>query len=62
MAKFGRFDHRNKKKDRNQKNSINRVKRIKETEDDWYNKIKFKQTVEKLFVEDPSKTEGTQEQ
>ena len=57
MAKFGRFDYRNKKKDRNKKNSINRVKRIRETEDE-FDKNKFKQTVERIFLAD----EGTQKQ
>ena len=55
MAKFGRFDYRNKKKDRNKKNSINRVKRIRETEDE-FDKNKFKQSVERIFLAD----EGTQ--
>ena len=41
MAKFGRFDYRNKKKDRNKNNSINRVNRIRETEDD-FDKKKFR--------------------
>ena len=55
MAKFGRFDYRNKKKDRNKKNSVNRVKRIRETEDE-FDKNKFKQSVERIFLAD----EGTQ--
>jgi hypothetical protein len=55
MAKFGRFDYRNKKKDRNKKNSINRVKRIRETEDE-FDKNKFKQSVERIFLAN----EGTQ--
>ena len=49
MAKFGRFDYRNKKKDRNKKNSINRVKRIKETEDE-FDKNKFKQSDERSYL------------
>jgi|TARA_R100001463_G_scaffold109238_1_gene163890 hypothetical protein len=53
MAKFGRFDYRNKKKDRNKKNSINRVKRIRETEDE-FDKNKFKQSVERIFLADES--------
>ena len=51
MAKFGRFDYRNKKKDRNKRNSINRVKRIRETEDE-FDKNKFKQSVERIFLAD----------
>jgi|MDTC01.1.fsa_nt_gb hypothetical protein len=57
MAKFGRFDYRNKKKDRNKNNSINRVNRIRETEDD-FDKKKFKQAVEKNFSENESPQES----
>lgn len=57
MAKFGRYDSRNKKKDRNKNNSINRVKRIRETEDEFHKK-KFKQFVEKSFLAN----EGSQKQ
>ena len=57
MAKFGRFDHRNKKKERNKKNSINRVKRIKEADEEWYDKSKFRQALGKIFP----KSEGSQE-
>jgi len=57
MAKFGRFDYRNKKKDRNKNNSINRVKRIRETED-GFDKKKFKQAVEKGFLENESPQES----
>lgn len=32
MAKFGRYDPRNKKKDRNKKHSLNKDSRIRETE------------------------------
>ena len=57
MAKFGRFDYRNKKKDRNKNNSINRVNRIRETED-GFDKKKFKQAVEKNFSENESPQES----
>ncbi len=57
MAKFGRFDYRNKKKDRNKNNSINRVNRIRETED-GFDKKKFKQAVEKNFSENESSQES----
>jgi hypothetical protein len=32
MAKFGRYDPRNKKKDRNKKHSLNKDNRIRETD------------------------------
>lgn len=32
MAKFGRYDPRNKKKDRNKRQSLNKDNRIRETE------------------------------
>ena len=57
MAKFGRFDYRNKKKDRNKNNSINRVNRIRETED-GFDKKKFKQAVEKNVSENESPQES----
>jgi hypothetical protein len=57
MAKFGRFDYRNKKKDRNKNNSISKVNRIRETED-GFDKKKFKQAVEKNFSENESSQES----
>lgn len=56
MAKFGRFDNRNKKAGRNKKNSIDKDTRIKESENDWYDKNKFRQAVANMEYSEETET------
>jgi hypothetical protein len=50
MAKYGRYDPRNKKNDRNKNRSLNRDIRIKESEKD----VRKKKTVLVSWVEEDS--------
>ena len=60
MAKFDRFDPRNKKKDRNKKNSLNKDVRIREEESRSANQMLLREIVgEDDYIEqEPQQLQG----
>ena len=60
MAKFDRYDPRNKKKDRNKKNSLNKDVRIREEENRTANQMLLREIVgEDDYIEqEPQQLQG----